>query len=415
MKPLKCAPLSFVLVLLLTAPVGAVNMSDLYDQQALAYWGARYRVSTQKILDQVIRPALLVDEKNAIGDFRMEFPTYPPPQMMATPFAFYSDPRGPTVVFPIISLRFLDDLCTAYAWLQIHGYSLETISDYTAMLKYQRFPSGATPKPLPTLGIPTTALDEPEVAELALGHFVTARAFILGHELGHLRYHHTGSSIPNERQADAFAAQVMERTPLPMLGALVFFMADAHMADYPAPPNATHPMSAERLHALAARVSDRKIAAGIEMIAKSLEDPDVVATIAAVGRAATPTTLGPRRPGALPTLSRPQTADSSAFNGSFVGQFTQNSDPGNPGQIAAVLQRNGSAVWGQYTIGLGIGAIQHGTVNGDALFFEWEYAGNYGRGVLHATDGGSEFTGTWGYRESADNAGTWTARRAPGH
>ena len=112
----------------------------------------------------------------------------------------------------------------------------------------------------------------------------------------------------------------------------------------------------------------------------------MAATITAVGRTATPTTLGPRRPGALPTLSRPQTADSSAFNGSFVGQFTQNSDPGNPGQIAAVLQRNGSAVWG-----------------------------NYGRGVLHATGGGSGFTGTWGYRESADNAGTWTARRAPGH
>jgi len=144
---------------------------------------------------------------------------------------------------------------------------------------------------------------------------VTARAFTLGHELGHLRYHHTGSSIPNERQADAFAAQVMERTPLPMLGALVFFMADAHMADYPAPPNATHPMSAERLHALAARVSDRKIAAGIEMIAKSLEDPDVAATITAVGRTATPTTLGPRRPGALPTLSRrklPTAAHSTA-------------------------------------------------------------------------------------------------------
>src|SRR6516165_11515228 len=161
MKPLKCAPLSFVLVLLLTAPVHAVNISDLYDQQTLAYWGARYRVSTQKILDQVIRPVLLADEKNAIGDFRMEFPTYPPPQMMATPFAFYSDRRGPSVVFPIISLKFLDDLCTAYAWLQIHGYSLETISDYTAMLKYQRFPSGATPKPLPTLGIRPPLLTNP--------------------------------------------------------------------------------------------------------------------------------------------------------------------------------------------------------------------------------------------------------------
>ena len=128
-----------------------------------------------------------------------------------------------------------------------------------------------------------------------------------------------------------------------------------------------------------------------------------------------PATLGRRRPGTLPSLSKPQAADGTAFSGTFVGQFTQNSDPGNPGQIAAVLRHNGTKVSGEYTIGLGIGAIQHGTVNGDALFFEWEYAGNYGRGVLHAIDGRNGFSGTWGYRESADNAGTWTARHMSAH
>jgi hypothetical protein len=411
----KFIALSLASLLALNTPVGAVSMSDMYDQQTLAQWGSRYQISTQKILDQVIQPALLADEKRALADIRLQFPAYPLPQLMATPFAFYSDARTSTVVFPIISLKFLDDLCTAYAWLQIHGYSLETISDYVAMLKYQRFSPGATPKPLPTLGIPMGALAEKEVEELALGHFVTARAFILAHELGHLRYRHAGSSIANERQADAFAAQVMERTPLPMLGALVFFLADAHLADYPPPPDATHPMSAERLHALAARIRDRKIAAGVEAIAASLDDPDVTVSIAAIGRAATPATLGPRRSRALPALSQPQTVDSSAFSGSFVGKFTQMNDPSNPGEIAAVLRRDGSQVRGEYTFGLGVGAIRRGTINGDALFFEWEWAGNYGRGVLHSTDGGNGFTGTWGYRESADNAGTWTARRVSAH
>jgi hypothetical protein len=172
-------------------------------------------------------------------------------------------------------------------------------------------------------------------------------------------------------------------------------------------------MSAERLHGLAARISDRKIAAGVEAIAVSLDDPDVMAGIAAIARAATPTTLGPRRSGALPTLSRPQSEDSTAFSGSFAGRLTQNSDPGSPSEIAAVLRRDGSRVQGEYSFGLGIGAIRRGTVNGDALYFEWEWAGNYGRGVLHATEGGNGFAGTWGYRESADNAGTWTARRVP--
>jgi hypothetical protein len=388
-------------------------MSDLYDQQTLAYWGTKYKISTQKILDQVIRPVLLGEEKRAIGDLQLDFPIYPPPQLMATPFAFYSDLRGPVAVFPIISLKFLDDLCIAYAWLQIHGYTLETISDYMAMLKYQRFPPGSTPKPLPTLGIPADALQEKQVSELALGHFVTARAFILAHEIGHLRYRHAGSSIPHERQADAFAAEVMEHTPLPMLGALVFFMADAHMADYPPPADATHPMSAERLHALAARISDREIAAGVEAIAKSLDEPDAAQAIVAIGRAANPSTLGPRRPHALPSLATPKGTDGIAFSGSFVGNFTQNTDPANPGRISAVLRRNGTQVQGEYSFGLGIGAIPRGTVNGDALFFEWEWAGNYGHGVLHSTEGGNAFSGTWGYREAADNAGTWTGRRSP--
>jgi hypothetical protein len=414
MKSMKYAALSFAVLLAPTARVQAVTMSDLYDQRTLVYWGAKYEISTRKILDQVIRPALLTDEKQAIGDTRLEFPIYPMPQMMATPFAFYSDPSGPTVVFPIVSLKFLDDLCTAYAWLQIHGYSLETISDYVAMLKYQTFSPGATPKPLPALGIPANAQKEKEVDELALGHFVTARAFILAHELGHLRYHHAGSSIARERQADAFAAEVMERTPLPMLGALVFFLADAHLADYPPPRDATHPMSAERLHALAGHISDRKIAAGVEAIAASLDDPDSAAAIAAVGRAATPATLGPRRPRTLAALPQPEGAGNAAFSGSFVGAFTQYNDPGNPGQIAATLRREDTQVRGEYTFGLGVGYIRRGTVNGDTLFFEWEWARNYGRGALHSIDAGSGFTGTWGYRESADDAGTWTGRRVSG-
>jgi hypothetical protein len=235
----------------------------------------------------------------------------------------------------------------------------------------------------------------------------------LAHELGHLRYHHAGSSIPHERQADAFAAEVMERTPLPMLGALVFFLADAHLADYPPRTEATHPMGAERLHALAAHISDREIAAGVESIAKSLDDPDVATTIAAVGQAANPSTLGPRLPHALPGLAMPESTNAEAFSGSFAGLFTQDTDPDCPGPISVVLNRHGDRVRGDYTFGLGTGKITSGTVNGDALFFEWEWANNYGRGVLHATDGGNGFSGTWGYRESTDNAGKWTGQRNP--
>ena len=65
----------------------------------------------------------------------------------------------------------------------------------------------------------------------------------------------------------------------------------------------------------------------------------------------------------------------------------------------------------RYSFGLGIGAIA-GQATGDTLNFAWSWANNYGRGVFEASRDGSAFSGTWGYRESADNAGTWNGQRA---
>src|SRR5205823_2284468 len=140
------------------------------------------------------------------------------------------------------------DLSTAYAWLQSNDYALDTISEYTAMLSYKDL-GGRYPAPLPALHIPADALQNKKVDELALGHFVTARMFILLHELGHIYYRHGGSTIPQEVQADQFAIDVMRRSPVPPLGMLVYFMADVSMADYPAVAR-THPLSGSRLQTL---------------------------------------------------------------------------------------------------------------------------------------------------------------------
>jgi Peptidase U49 len=131
--------------------------------------------------------------------------------------------------------------------LQINGYGLETISEYTAILRYGRAPAGGFPAPLEALGIPRNALDNTDVNELALGHFVTARTFILLHEMGHILQARSKSisadPIQNEERADRFAATVMKRTPLRPLGMLVYFLADAHWSSYPASESDTHPLS----------------------------------------------------------------------------------------------------------------------------------------------------------------------------
>jgi Peptidase U49 len=332
------------------------------------------------------------------------------------------------VVMPVLSLKFLDDLCTAYAWLQINGYGIETISEYTAMLAYKDFPQGRYPPPLRALQIPPNALQDTKVDELALGHFVTARTFILLHELGHVYYQHRWDTLEqsrtNEEQADRFAAQVMDRTPLPPLGMLVFFMADAHWSSFPVTysenewreqlrKERTHPLTGQRLHTLATQLRDRDLAGTLDQLAKLLDDPETQASIVASAKASDESILRPRRPRELPRLTAALPTDRAerlAFDGRYLGESTQNGVP-ESFPVEVIFQRTGNAVTGRYVFGLGVGQIKGGTVEGDTLHFSWQWSGNYGRAALRATEDGSAFSGTWGYRESESNAGAWSGRR----
>jgi hypothetical protein len=75
-----------------------------------------------------------------------------------------------------------------------------------------------------------------------------------------------------------------------------------------------------------------------------------------------------------------------------------------------ILERQGNNVKGKYSFGVGIGTLS-GTIVGNILHFDWNWAGNQGRGKFVSRDGGNAFDGTWGYRDSADSAGTWNGLR----
>lgn len=394
----------------------AADLSSLYDRSNLEYWGERYKRSTNKILDEVIWPALFSKEQHNLGGRPvLDFPLYAEGEARQHPLSFYAFTNRNIIVLPVFSLKFLDDLCTAYAWLQIKGYSLETVSEYTAILYYGKLPSDGFPPPLKALGIPEDALKDPKVDELALAHFVTARTFILLHEMGHVLYDHrdanSDESIRYEQQADRFAAKVMQRTPLPPLGMLVWFLADAHWTGFP-PRRGTHPLSGERVRALANHIDDPGLAEQLRRLGKEfLDDPDIRAGFVATGKAGDLAALAPRRPGELPRRkieSKPG-AQEALFSGVYRGEFVQFGEELEPMAIELILERRGSRVTGYYSFGLGFGTID-GTVEARRLYFDWEWAGNYGQGVLEGRDDGS-FTGTWGYREARSGAGTWTGLR----
>lgn len=392
-----------------TAPA----ISRIYDAATLEAELARYERTSNRILDEIVWPVLLNNEKSQLGGKPMiRFPLWAEGENRQHPLAFYHPTDTNEIVFPVYSLKFLEDLCIAYAWLQINGYSLETISEYTAILKYGDAPTGGFPPPLEALGIPADALKNSEVDDLALGHFVTARLFIMLHELGHAFHRHqapTTDPIGDEQDADRFAIDVMQRTPLPPLGILVFFMADAHWTA--ASPNEyiSHPPSGQRIQALAGAVEDPTLAYKFEELGKLVDDPDIRTGFVATGKAGNFASLQPRRPGESPLSSQDSIEQSciDPYAGVFHGEMVQYSDP-EPFPIETHLVLQGQHVVGQFSFGLGIGSIE-GSMVGEQLFFDWTWSGNYGKGVFTFVDG-SRFRGTWGYREHRSNAGTWNGQ-----
>jgi Peptidase U49 len=395
-----------------------MNLSQLYDTPTLKYWGGRYKRSTTKIMDEVIWPALLSNEKPP-HDRKpvLEFPLWAEGIARGHPLAVYAPVSSGRIVLPVFSLKFLDDLCTAYAWLQVNDYALESISEYTAILRWYRDPPpGGFPPPLKALHIPENALDDPTVDERALGDFVTARTFLLLHEMGHILYGHhddptPDESVRNEQQSDRFAATVMQRTGLPPLGMLVFFLADAHLSRFPASESDTHPLSGERVRALADNVDDASLAQGLRDLAVFFDDAEIREGFKATGIAGDLAALVPRRPKELPRQqSGPsQERRTALFDGVYRGEFVQFPELA-PIPFELVLERRGERVRrGHFTVGLGFGTIKEGKIVGTRLYFNWEWLSNNGKGILEDLGEGS-FSGTWGYREAQSGAGTWTGR-----
>ena len=83
------------------------------------------------------------------------------------PFAFYS--TGDKVVASAASLKFLDDLSVATAWLDLNGFEQQTVADYMLMLHYWRAMRRGKrpPKLLEALCIPADALSNRKVDERA--------------------------------------------------------------------------------------------------------------------------------------------------------------------------------------------------------------------------------------------------------
>jgi hypothetical protein len=252
------------------APCSA-DVSSMYARSELEEAAPRLTAAVTKIYDLGVKPHLTPDELSRLRDFGLRFPLPSPSDEVLN---FYADEAGgkPIVVMPILSLKVVEDMATAYAWLYHNGMSLGTIDLYFSMLRHKPkgdLPAGKYPPLLATLGIPTNALQDAKIDQLSLSFRNQAFAFVLVHELGHILHKHKGYNLitkaqarADEAEADRFALDVLARTQTAPLGAILFFQAQVyshpHRGEFADRQSwqeyllttSTHPLTVDRIAAM---------------------------------------------------------------------------------------------------------------------------------------------------------------------
>ena len=330
MRPPEHLAVCVLLVGMVSPPVAAQDVSNMYDAGVVAREKARLESRIKEIYVRAFEPSLTAEERRALSGVTFQTPLAGDPVL-----GYYSESRSRLVAMPAISLLFFEELCVAMAWLQVNGFRLETVEEYVAMLKYrdaQAF-GGRYAPPLKALGIPADAVSDPRVNDLSLRFRNSGYAFILGHELGHIRYQHPGyDGVPlavsqaNERQADRFGLDLMRRTATIPMGAMLFFQAGIYYfdnrADFPSDAawhaylstSATHPLTVDRLEGLSRSVSalaedfargqpnraaaietTRSIGDRFAAFAAFLKDPELQRAIRAKAERSSVGSLKPRR------------------------------------------------------------------------------------------------------------------------
>ena len=448
MTPLRVGVALALLASLVAADAAAQrpDYGTMYDDTLLAERQREYREVVLWNLQNVFLPKLTATERRQLKGLSVDFPLRGPERGL---FEYFAE-RGDRVVMPVMSVRFLANLSLSYAWLDANGYTMETVTDYVSMLKYQepsRF-GGRYPDPLAALRIPANAADDPRVATIYEQILNQSVSFILLHEMGHVLRQHPGYGprVPrarareNEDQADRFALEVLRRVGQPVSGLLFFFLSAAHAvvhradfgsaAEYEAHlTQQTHPLTSDRIARLAEYLREHaadygrlqkdpaRAAASIKWTADAIDqqvvpvlaDPDQQRLMARRGRNMTLAGLAPRRSGetmAAPPPAAP--APSRPFHGVFDGEI----DDGTAAlPVRSALVRQGDRVTGQYSFGAGQGQIS-GRVEGETLSFAWQTATEKGHGVLRSSRDGSRVEGTWGHGDRETGGGRWTGTRA---
>lgn len=241
------------------------DLASLYGRDALETSRRRLSSSMAGVWREDLGRLLTPKERAVESSLELAMPLV---GRHRNPFDFYADETS--INFPVLSVKFWNDFSIALAYFERNRCDTGALFDYVGMLRYGQAPDGHYPPPLVAFRIPGDALSDSYVDDASLKTIKSAIFFLMAHELAHVLYRHPGyvgvsarQAQANEAQADAFALEVMRRARTAPFGIVPWFMAaarfeatradfrdDASYREY-LEKRATHPLSADRLAAIA--------------------------------------------------------------------------------------------------------------------------------------------------------------------
>lgn len=253
-----------VLALVLAAGPAAAQRA-LYPDERLVRAAEQMGPSIRLVVSEDIPAALPRERRAGMADVDVAFVA-----RADQPLGFFSDLGTRTVVVPVESLVFVDELSVLTAWFEARDCRGEYIQTYLWALLRDGAP---LPGPMEAFEVDyDAALENPFVTDVSNQIFNSVVLFVLAHEVGHLMLGHEGgltgaASQAQEIAADGFALDHFAAVGVPPLGMAVFFLA-ARWRDPAAAAEGSHPVSPARLRAIADR-----LAAEPETFASGFADP----------------------------------------------------------------------------------------------------------------------------------------------
>lgn len=214
-----------------------------------------YEDGVRGMFTQDIIGRLPPSRRAGIGEVRLEIPDAAP-MAPGSPLQVYAT-TDRAIVLPIRTILWLDQYSGLTAHLQhcAQGFGLCLIC--AGMTGMRRGPD-RPPGPLAAYGLTDDIYTDKRVLEVNQKILASTVCFLLAHELGHIALNHrasadTAHSQQQERDADAYALDIMAYLGVFPLGLAVFFGAAAMMEN----GQTSHPLSGSRVIAIAETMQAR--------------------------------------------------------------------------------------------------------------------------------------------------------------